>query len=182
MHASHAPHPTDYTPLILTVMTSLLTVVIWVNLITVISSRCLPYLSNLMMSWLPHGICLHSLILISQSVIGLLVSQVVFSSQFRQCPPMDCKNHRTCHATFILTLTSRKTTSITLNHLLHPCATSTALNHSLHPCHLHVFLHMLSSVAFKVSLYIFLQCILSCGYHAAYCCNNFSSFLSDGCT
>ena len=60
----------------------------WVNLITVISSRCLPYLctqegvspripSNLMMSQSPCGICLHSLILISQSA---------FSSQFRPCP------------------------------------------------------------------------------------------------
>ena len=97
MHASHVPHPMDFMPWILTVMTSLLTVVIWVYLITVISSRCLPYLCtqegvspgiplNLMMSRLPRGICLHSLILICQSAIGLPVSQSAFSSQFRPCP------------------------------------------------------------------------------------------------
>ena len=97
MHASCMPHLADYMPWILTVMTSCMTVFIWVNLINVISSRCLPYLctqegvspripSNLMMSRCPHGICLHSLILISQSAISLPVSQSAFSSQFRPCP------------------------------------------------------------------------------------------------
>ena len=61
----------------------------WVSLITVINSRCLPCLctqegvspripSNPMMSQGPCGICLHGLILISQSVI---------SPQFRPHPP-----------------------------------------------------------------------------------------------
>ena len=37
-------------------------------------------------------------------------------------------------------------------------------------------LHVLSSTASKVSLYIFLQCILTHGYRAAYSCNNFLLF------
>ena len=42
--------------------------------------------SNLMTSQCPCGICLYSLILISQSVISLQVSQSAFSYQFRPCP------------------------------------------------------------------------------------------------
>ena len=83
VHASHAPLTTDYAPLILKRMTSLISSDIDdVNLITVISSRHLPYLctqegvspripSNPMTSPGPHGICLHSLILISQSVLSI---------------------------------------------------------------------------------------------------------------
>ena len=82
MHASRAPHPMDYTPQILTVMTWCMTVSKWVSLITAISSRCLPYIctqegvspwipSNLMTSQHPRGICVHSLTLISQSAISL---------------------------------------------------------------------------------------------------------------
>ena len=129
----------DYELWILTMMTWCMTVSKWVSLITVISSRCLPYLctqegvspripSNLMTSQHPCGICLHSLILISQSAISLLVSQSVNSSQFRPCPPTDCINHGTHHVSFILTLTSRKTTSTALNHSLHPRAPNKTLS------------------------------------------------------
>ena len=82
---------------------------------------------NLMMSQHPHGIFLHSLILISQSVISLPVSQSAFSSQLRPCPHR-LQNCRTCHASFILTLTSRKTTSTALNHSLHPLASNKTLS------------------------------------------------------
>ena len=84
--------------------------------------------SNLMMSPHPCGICLHSLTLISQLAACLLTSQstpslpsqpISIQSLIRPCPPTDCINHRTCRAPFILTLTSRKTTSTTLNHPLH---------------------------------------------------------------
>ena len=139
-------HPTPWTmqPWILTVMTYLLTVVIWGQAdncyqfkkfaLLMYSRGVSPRIpSNLMTSQHPHSICLHSLILISQSAISLPVSQSVFSSPFRPCPPMDCINHGTCCASFILTLTSRKTTSTTLNHLLHLHATSTALSYLLHP-------------------------------------------------
>ena len=90
-------HPTHPATWILTMMTCCLAVSKWVSLITVISSRCLPYLctqegvspripSNPMMSQHPHGICLHSPILISQSAIGCLFSQSAISPQFRPCP------------------------------------------------------------------------------------------------
>ena len=132
MHMHSASPPTDYTLQILTMMTSLLTLIIWGQ-----SDNCYQFKMfallmysrgvsprtplNLMMSQHPHGICLHSLILISQSAISLQVSQSAFSYQLRPCPPVDCINHRTCRASFILTLTSRKTTSTALNHSLHPC-------------------------------------------------------------
>ena len=77
------PLTADYVPLILTRKTFLtLSDVNEMNLITVISSRHLPYLctqegvspripSNPMMSQGPHGIYLHSLIPISQSVLSI---------------------------------------------------------------------------------------------------------------
>ena len=83
VHASHAPLTADYVPLILTKMTSLVSSGINdVNLITAISSRHLPYLCtqegvspgippNPMMSPCPHGICLHSLILVNQSALSI---------------------------------------------------------------------------------------------------------------
>ena len=43
-------------------------------------------------------------------------------------PPMDCKNRGTHHTSFILTLTSRKTTSTALNHSLHPRASNKTLS------------------------------------------------------
>ena len=83
MHASCAPLTAGYALLILTETTLLVPSGINdVNLIVVISSRHLPYLctqegvslgipSNPMMSLSPCGICLHSLILISQSALSI---------------------------------------------------------------------------------------------------------------
>ena len=146
MHASCLPHPADYAPLILTMKTSLR----YCCYLVCESDNCYQFKtfvlrmysrgvspripSNLMTSQHPHGICLHSLILISQSAARLPVSQSALSlpgqpisvpSLIGPCPPMDCINHETCCAPFILTLTSRKTTSTTLNHLLHPHSTLT---------------------------------------------------------
>ena len=90
--------------------------------------------SKPMTSQCPHGICLHSLILIRQSAAHLLASRSTLSlpsqpisiqSLVRPCPPADCINCGTCHAPFTLTLTSRKTTSTTLNHSLHLHSTLT---------------------------------------------------------
>ena len=97
--------------------------------------------STLMMSRCPCGICLHSFILVSQSATSLPASQSALSlpSQLISIPfligampPTDCINCGTCRAPFILTLTSRKTTSTTLNHSLHPRATLTTPSYSLH--------------------------------------------------
>ena len=83
VHAFRAPLTADYVPLILTRKTFLkLGDIDEMNLITVISSRYLPYLctqegvspripSNPMMSPGPRGIYLLSLILISQSVLSI---------------------------------------------------------------------------------------------------------------
>ena len=83
VHASCIPLPADYAPLILTRKTLLMVDDIDdMNLITVISSRHLPYLctqegvspripSDSVMSPGPHGIYLHSLTLISQSVLSI---------------------------------------------------------------------------------------------------------------
>ena len=155
MHTSHTPYPMDYAPQILTVMTSLLTVIIRVNLITVISSRCLPYLctqegvspripSNLMASQHPCGICLHSLILINQSVISLPVSQSAFSSQFRPCPRrLQKPQNMLC---FLHSDSDQQKDSI--NHT-QPLTSSTC-----NTCQPHVLLCMLSSMAFKVSVHL----------------------------
>ena len=83
VHASYAPQSAAYVPLILTEKTWLVFSVIGkMHLITVISSRHLPYLctqegtspripSNHMTSPGPHGICLHGLILVSQSALSI---------------------------------------------------------------------------------------------------------------
>ena len=72
-------------------------------------------------------------------------------------PPADCKNHRTHHVFFILTLTSRKTTSTTLNHSLHLHASNKML--STTHVSLHVIIHSiqgkfvhLSSVHINLSI------------------------------
>ena len=84
---------------------------------------------------------------------------------------MDCISHGTQRVSFILTLTSRKTTSTALNHSLHPCASNKMLSTThVSPC---AIICVLSSAASKVSLYIFLQCILIGRYCAACSCNNF---------
>ena len=144
VHASHVPHPADYAPLILTMKTSQR----YCCYLACESDNCYQFKtfallmysrgvspripSNPMMSPWPRGICLHSLILISQSVACLPASQSVLClpgqpnsipSSIMPCPPADCINRRTCCAPFILTLTSRKTTSAALNHSLHPCST-----------------------------------------------------------
>ena len=95
----HPAHPTLWTThsQILTVMTSLLTLIIWGQsdncyqfktfALLMYSRGVSPRLpSNLMMSRHPCGICLHSLFLLSQSAISLPVSQLVFSSPFRPHP------------------------------------------------------------------------------------------------
>ena len=91
MHASHMPHPMDYTLLILTMKTSLR----YCCYLVCESDNCYQFktfallmysrgvspriLSNLMMSQHQCGICLYSLILISQSAACLPVSQSALS-------------------------------------------------------------------------------------------------------
>ena len=89
VHASHMPHPTDYAPLIITMKTSqrYCCYLAWGSdncyqfktfALLMYSRGVSPRIpSNPMMSPLPCDICLHSLILISQSVAHFLASQSV---------------------------------------------------------------------------------------------------------
>ena len=147
-------HPTcpliDYAPQIPTIMTSLLTVVIWgqsdncyqfkMFALLMYSRGVSPRIpSNLMMSRHPHGICLHSLILISQSVISLQVRQSVFSYQFR---PPPCRLHKPRDMPCFLHSDSDQQKD-NINHT-QPLASSTCNINSTQP---------LASSAFKVSVH-----------------------------
>ena len=68
-----------------------------------------------MMSPGPCGICLHSLILVSQSAFSIQLGHA----------PTECINHGTCHVPFILTLTIRQTTMTVPNRSFHQ-------HHSVH--------------------------------------------------
>ena len=76
-------------------------------------------------------------------------------------PLMDCKNHGTCCVSFILTLTSRKTTSTALNHSLHPCASNKMLSTTC------VSLCVIIC-GIQGKFVIFLLCILPHGYCITY--------------
>ena len=131
LHAFCAPRVAANVPLIFTEKTLLmLGVVSKMHLITVISSRHLPYLytqdgvspgisPNHMTSPSPCIICLHSLLLVSQSAFSIR-SPNQHSESDKAMPPTECINCNTCHVPFILTLTIRQTTA-TPNHLLHQC-------------------------------------------------------------
>ena len=107
VHASCVPHPTDYAPLILTMKTSRR----YCCCLACESENCYQFKtfallmysrgvssripSNPMTSPWPRGICLHSLILISQSAAHFLASQSVLClpsqpisipSSIRPCP------------------------------------------------------------------------------------------------
>ena len=152
-------------------MTSLLTVVIWGQ-----SDNCYQFKtfalllysrgvspripSNLMMSQHPHGICLHILILISQSAI---------SSPFRPHPhglhkPQDMP----C---FLHSDSDQQKDNIKGTQ---PLASSACNINSTQPLASSMCCHLYSRL-----VYIFLQCTLTRRYRTAYSCNNFSYFLSD---
>ena len=126
VHAYCAPGAVAYSPLILTEKTSwTIGVVGTMHLITVISSRHLPYLhtqdgvfpripSNYMTSPHPCSICLHSFLLVSQSAFSIQSAFQILSGH----TPTECINCGTCCIPFILTLTIRQTTP-PLNHSLH---------------------------------------------------------------
>ena len=129
------PHPMDYAPQILTVKTSLITIAIWGQ-----SDNCYQFKMFALLMY-SRGVSprndVHMVFVYIASSSS--ANQQSVSRSANQCSanslshtPTDCINHRTCCAPFILTLTSRKTTSTALNHSLHLHATLTALSHLLH--------------------------------------------------
>ena len=153
VHAYCIPLPMDYAPLILTKRTFFtFSDINEMNLITVISSRHLPYLctqegvspgipSNPMMSPGSCGLCLHSLILVSQSALSIQ-SANQHSVSDEAMPPWSAYTVDMPHSLHSdsdqqkdnINCTPPLTSStFTSDHLLHQHVL-TMLRHSLHQC------------------------------------------------
>ena len=160
MHASRMPHPMDYAPLILTMKTSQRNCCYLVcepdNCYQFKTFALLMYSrgvspripSKPMMSQCPHGICLHCLILIIQSVAQpanqcsvFPVSQSVFSLWSGHAPHrlhkpwnMPCSLHSDSDQQKNNINRTQPLTSSTFNtdNLLHQHVASARLSHSLH--------------------------------------------------
>ena len=127
-----------------------------------------------------HDICLLGLPLVSRSTISLLVSQSAISPQLRPHPH---RLHKLCDSPCSFHSDSDQQKD-NINCIQQPCSTTCFIRMlpSRH-CQPHAVLHMLSSTASKVSLYVtFLLCILTT-YTAPHMLTiNFPLILSDGHT